>query len=140
MTGFLAFLSAALIVLRIILLLNKWTAPNQNDAYQNFSPTEEKTAVKICPFCRKEIKEKQVVFCPYCGEKIQEEEKKIQENKIAFEKTHQNLSDIFNDESIMNKAKEIRRFYGKDAYFRFLQNEAKELGLGDIEINENVLE
>ena len=49
------------------------------------------------------------------------------------------LEEIF-DENIMKEAKEFRRLYGKAVCISHLKNKAKELGLGDITINENDIE
>ena len=51
-----------------------------------------------------------------------------------------NIEDLFNDENIMKEAKDLRRIYGKGFYISHLKSKAKELGLGDIDINENDIE
>ncbi len=51
-----------------------------------------------------------------------------------------NFNDIFNDENIMKQAKELRRIYGKGTCVSFLKTKAQELGLGDVDINENDIE
>ena len=57
-----------------------------------------------------------------------------------MKKKFTNIKDIFNNASIMEEANNIRRMYGKGVYIFHLKNKAKELGLGDIEINENDIE
>jgi hypothetical protein len=51
-----------------------------------------------------------------------------------------NIEDLFEDKNIMNRANELRRIYGKRVYIDYLKGEARELGLGDIELNENDIE
>jgi predicted RNA-binding protein len=53
------------------------------------------------------------------------------EKEQEMKEKYKDIADIFNDENIMNHAKELRRIYGKSAYISHLKSKAKELGLGD---------
>jgi uncharacterized protein YbjQ (UPF0145 family) len=61
------------------------------------------------------------------------------ENKIKKERERRekitSLKDLFNDENIMKEANTLRHIYGKGMYISHLKNKAKELGLGDIELD-----
>jgi hypothetical protein len=114
-----------------------------NDASSTNSSVENKN----CPFCAEKIKDKAKI-CPYCNKNIEEyenerkakeEEEKKHKEKEMKEK-FKNIEDFFNDEEIIKQAKEMRRLYGKGMYISHLKNKAKELGLGEIDINENDIE
>ena len=95
---------------------------------------------KSCPFCSKEITDG-INFCSNCGSNIREYDntQKIVKEK-EFREKYKDLNGFFNDEGIMREAKEIRRIYGKGTYISHLKNKAMELGLGEIEINEDDIE
>jgi len=102
---------------------------------------------KKCPFCAEAIKD-EALICPHCGNNIREYEERQKILKMEVEdakaktisEKYKTLEDIFNDENIMREAKEFRRIYGKSFYISHLKNKAKELGLGDIEINADDVE
>jgi hypothetical protein len=70
--------------------------------------------------------------------KRKEEEQMLKEREIK--EKYKKIEDIFNDENIMSEAKKLRRIYGKGVYISHLKDKAKELGLGNIEINEDDIE
>jgi hypothetical protein len=114
-----------------------------DDANSNISSVE----IKNCPFCAEKIKDKAKI-CPHCNKNIEEyenelkakeEETKKQKEKEIKEK-FKNIEDLFKDATIMEEAKNMRRLYGKGVYISHLKNKAKELGLGEIDLNENDIE
>jgi uncharacterized protein YbjQ (UPF0145 family) len=74
---------------------------------------------------------------------IKNKEKREREDKLKREEAQKekikSLEDLFNDKSIMEKAKDLRRIYGKGMYISHLKNKALELGLGDIDITEDMI-
>lgn len=107
----------------------------------------EKKNYRVCPFCVGKISNS-ITFCQHCGNNILEYDNKkiiVEEARLRGEierrrEIYKSLDDIFNDESLMKSAKELRRIYGKKVYISFLKAKAKELGIGEIEINENDIE
>jgi uncharacterized protein YbjQ (UPF0145 family) len=63
---------------------------------------------------------------------IENKTKKEEEQKERIK----NIADLFKDESIMKEARNLRRLYGKGMYISHLKSKAKELGLGDIDLEE----
>jgi hypothetical protein len=119
----------------------------QNDLLKNYSGGNLLSDSKKCPFCAENIKN-EAKICPHCGKNIQQYEDdnriKLEEEKIKKEtemkEKFKNVEDLFNDANIMAEAKNLRRLYGKGVYISHLKNKAKELGLGDIDLNENDIE
>ena len=116
----------------------------KNNVVGNNSSTME---IKNCPFCAENIKDKAKI-CPHCNKNIEEyeyelrakeEEAKKQKEKEIKEK-FKNIEDLFKDENIMKEAKDLRRIYGKGMYISHLKKKAKELGLGEIDLNEDDIE
>ena len=103
--------------------------------------------IKNCPFCAEKIKDKAKI-CPHCNKNIEEYENELKQKTEEIKKQKEkeikekfrNIEDIFNDENIMAEAKNLRRIYGKGMYISHLKNKAKELGLGEIDLNENDIE
>jgi hypothetical protein len=119
-----------IIGLAIILLL---PVENKN----NFSKIKEEYK---CPYFDV-LDNNKKMFCKYCGKEINEIEielKQIEEKKQQEKYSNgtiKNIEDLFKDKEIMDNAKKLRRIYGKNVYISHLKDKAKELGLGDIEIN-----
>ena len=125
---------------------------NNGDILETMKSNVEKpsTSTKKCPFCAENIKN-EAIICPYCKNDIQkyenevaESKKREAENKKIIEQERKDkfksVEDLFNDENIMNNAKDLRRMYGKGVYISHLKDKAKELGLGDIDLNEDDVE
>jgi hypothetical protein len=118
----------------------------QNTLLKNSSKGNSPSSSKKCPFCAENIKN-EAKICPHCGKNVQEyeNEMKLNEEKAKLEKENimkekfKSLKDLFSDEEIMKNANDLRRIYGKNMYISHLKSKAKELGLGDIELNENDL-
>jgi hypothetical protein len=70
--------------------------------------------------------------------KEKEEEKR--QNQIKIKEKYKNIEDFFNDKTIIEEAKKLGRIYGKGFYISHLKTKAKELGLGEIELNEKEIE
>ena len=119
----------------------------QNALLKNSSKGIISSDSKKCPFCAESIKN-EANICPHCGKNIQqyENDKRIkleeekQKKETEMKEKYKSIEDLFNDASIMGEAKIMRRLYGKGVYISHLKNKAKELGLGDIDINENDIE
>jgi len=95
----------------------------------------KKNYVKECPYCNKNISIESI-FCQFCGNKINVcEEKVIIEKQQVLDK--KGIAQIFKNEELLKHANDIRRIYGKATYISYLKNKAKELGLGEIEIDED---
>jgi hypothetical protein len=117
----------------------------EGDGYSTKSNTNQNA--KKCPFCAENIKQ-EAKICPHCNKNIEEYEnekktKELEAVKIKdqeMKEKFKNIEDLFNDENIMNEAKKLRRLYGKGVYISHLKSKAKELGLGDIDLNENDIE
>ncbi len=116
----------------------KWEHANAEE--KTVSPASQNANTRNCPFCTKRI-EVSSKFCSGCGNNVHEydNEQKIKKEQ-TFREKYKNIEDIFNDESIMKEAKELRRIYGKRMYIFHLKSKAREFGFGEIEINENDVE
>ena len=103
----------------------------------------QKIETRKCPFCTKDMIG-EIKFCPHCGNNIQEYDNKQKMNnedkRQEFKERYKTIEEFFNDEVIMKEAKKLRRMYSKSVYISFLKDKAKELGLGEIEINEDDVE
>ena len=44
------------------------------------------------------------------------------------------VSVLYGDKEIMNRAKDLRRLYGKEVYVKFLKGKARELGIDDFSL------
>ena len=124
----------------------------KRNAIGNASSVTSSVDMKNCPFCAENIKDKAKI-CPHCNRNIEEYENELknkeEENKRKREQEQKekiavflngkgvnNILDLF-DEKTIEDAKNLRRIHGKSMYISHLKNKAKELGLGDIDINEN---
>lgn len=58
---------------------------------------------------------------------------KPQDNQSP-KKLCKNVSELFNDDEIMRKAKELRRMYGKEMYVDYLNDKARELGIEGVSL------
>lgn len=58
---------------------------------------------------------------------------KPQDNQSP-KKLFKNVSELFNDDEIMRKAKELRRMYGKEMYVDYLNDKARELGIEGVSL------
>jgi hypothetical protein len=103
--------------------------------------------LRKCPYCLESIN-KNAVVCRFCGKNIQEydneenskrEQKKLQREQ-EIKEIFKSITDLFNDENIMKEAKDLGRIYGKNFYVSYLKKKAKELCLGDIELNKDDVE
>lgn len=112
----------------------------QNVILKNSSRMNISANGKKCPFCAENIKD-EARICPHCGKNILEYENIEKSRKEEKQRElYKNLDDLFKDKEIMEKADSMRRIYGKNVKISFLKDKAKELGLGDIEINEEDIE
>lgn len=50
-------------------------------------------------------------------------------NGQSTDNTKKTVSDLYGNKEIMDRAKELRRLYGKEVYVKFLNGKAKELGI-----------
>ena len=113
----------------------------------NASSNTSSVEIKNCPFCAEKIKDKAKI-CPHCNKNIEEyenelkikEEETKKQKEIEMKEKFKNIEDLFKDEKIMAEAQNLRRIYGKGMYISHLKNKAKELGLGEIDLNENDIE
>jgi hypothetical protein len=122
---------------------------NNGDILESMKGNAEKPSIftKKCPFCAENINN-EAKICPHCGKSVQEYENeqkiKLEEEKrkreLEIKEKFKNIEDLFKDASIMEEANKLRRLYGKGVYVSHLKNKAKELGLGDIDLNENDIE
>ena len=120
---------------------------NQNCGYSQKEHFIENNNLRKCPFCLENIN-KDAILCRFCGKNIQEHDKeeniKNEQAKIKREQElkekFKTIKDLFNDEDIMKEAKDLGRIYGKGSYICHLKSKAKELGLGEIELNEDDIE
>jgi hypothetical protein len=103
-------------------------SPVRDNTFFSYSNSHPNPKAKVCPFCAEEIKP-EAKICPHCGHDIQEYEAELKnkenENKKIREQNIKNIEDIFNDEDIMNEAKKLRRFYGKEVYVAHLKDKAE---------------
>ena len=141
------FIDVALAIPFILLNNGDILESIKNKIVDNVSTNISSNGIKNCPFCAEKIKDKAKI-CPFCnknieeyekGIKTKEEEEKKQKEKEIKEK-YKNIEDLFKDENIMLEAKKLRRIYGKGMYISHLKNKAKELGLGEIDLDENDIE
>ena len=98
---------------------------------------KEELDKKDCPFCAEQINKK-AAFCEFCGGNVgewEEEDKKRKREK--FEK--EGFAILFDDEELMKQANNIKQIHGELTYIDYLKEKAKERGMGDIDLTEEVL-
>lgn len=95
---------------------------------------KKETETKKCPLCDEKINQ-DAVFCQFCGGNVREsEEKENQRKRQEFEKN--GIAVLLDDENFVKEANLMRRLYGKNAYVSYVNEKAKERGLGDINFTE----
>jgi uncharacterized protein YbjQ (UPF0145 family) len=67
-----------------------------------------------------------------------EKEKRIIKEKEQRQRI-KSIEDLIKDEEILKRAQDIRRIYGKAVYIDFLKNKAKEFGIENCDIPEEIL-
>jgi hypothetical protein len=112
---------------------------------ENGRHIENEVKNDIINILQQNLKENIILFSKLTGNDkfnyIVNDIEKMEKDVKRIEEKNNNLEDLFKDKSIVEEANEFRRIYGKGMlYISFLKNKAKELGLGDIEINADDIE
>ena len=135
------FIFVYIIISALVIIHNISKNGEENEQKFELNYTERIVEIKKnCLFCDKEINVEDII-CSHCGKNIQEHENalKIKKEK-EYQEKYRNIKDIFNDEVFMEEAKELRRIYGKKVFISYLKNKAMELGLKEINLNEEDIE
>jgi len=152
-TRLLIVLTIADIALLVVLAVSKsvnefieWNKSSNRDQYssRNSMPLnkvgefENIEGTKPCPFCGEGIV-KTAKYCPFCGGNVAEKED--ENTRLRREQLESDgLGALFENETDLINAREIRRMYGNGSCISYLNGKAKELGIQDIIISSDDLD